>query len=431
MRKINQTIPQIKKSCRKCKTVFFARYSHQNMCRKCKNESYQNKSKVLKEKRKKRLNTTKKKIEDISEKIEGSIVGIESFADYLNIGEPDLRNKLENEWIDLPKEKITLVKPNKKNGLRHGTPTFVFNKKKVDEYFNNTEKTDPRKLTLALNGYKEPLTKVEGGFGYYGVVLQTENNEYIQCHICGKLFKHLAGHIWFGHKLKVNDFKDRFGISHTTALTSETTRWKLKNRTLEWLKQMDPEEKQAYIEKRREALIKGRNKRTTYQPKKTLEGYNKDGTCPDQLLQKIKDVANELEHTPSLKEFVLACKTQRYKHLIFKVYGSWNKAIEMANLKKRASKIGRGKRIFYDTEELLEYLHIFAEENNEIPTHTDFKTSLLPDESIYTRRFGSIEKARQLAGVYDVVSTDKVNEFKNKPKNLTNSYQFPRINIAS
>ena len=135
-----------------------------------------------------------------------------------------------------------------------------------------------------------------------------------------------------------------------------------------------------------------------------METKNKRGVCPDQLLAKIKEVAEKVGHTPSLVEFIEVTGTQRFKHLIFKTFGSWKNALKMVNLQPKEKRMGR--YIKYSSEELLEYLVIFAQENLRIPTSTDCRRGLLPDSAVYTRRFGSLPKARELAGVYNFVSRD-------------------------
>lgn len=52
-------------------------------------------------------------------------------------------------------------------------------------------------------------------------------------------------------------------------------------------------------------------------------------------------------------------------------------------------------------DELLEYLKIFSQESGKIPTQTDFKNEFLPSYWMYINRFGTIENARKLAGVYE------------------------------
>jgi hypothetical protein len=255
---------------------------------------------------------------------------------------------------------------------------------------------------LTFTHYKEPLKAIpkNKGFGYYGAILQTKDFTKIQCHICGKLYTHLSGHIWQAHKMAVRDYKTKFGIAYGTALVSESQRLRLKQQTLDWLKTLTPEQKEDYKRQCRERLLLGRGKRTNFQPKINLETKNKRGTCPDQLLAKIREVADKIGRTPSKMEFIKECETQRFVHLIYQTFGSWSNALKMLGMRQKPNTVYPNQRKpIYSEEELLEYLVLFTQENNKIPTYTDFNRGYLPSYNVYTRRFGGIEKARQLAEV--------------------------------
>lgn len=113
--------------------------------------------------------------------------------------------------------------------------------------------------------------------------------------------------------------------------------------------------------------------------------------------------AISIGHVPSLREFRVWCGTQKYVHLIFKTFGSWEKAVKKAGLtpkKKYISPKGTPK-LRYSDEELLDYMSIFWQENKKIPTETDCWRKFIPNGDIYRRRFGSMENARRLAGIVD------------------------------
>lgn len=261
---------------------------------------------------------------------------------------------------------------------------------------------------LTLANYKEPLTEIpkEEGYGYWGTIACTLDGEYMQCHICGNLFYDVGSHARQAHKITLKDYRYKFQLMKTNVLISERERFKRKNRMIEYLKTLTEEEKQKRNEK-----ASSRWKETGYakrllagQPKKTLEGKNKDNSCPDQQLKIIKNCADAIGCTPSLKDLINYDNgSQRYKHLIFKTYGSWVNALKMLKMRpKEAKDVWSGKRS-YDDEELLEYMRIYAQENNQIPTATDCKRGLLPAYDIYQRHFGSFIKAREMAGVMNFI----------------------------
>jgi len=258
------------------------------------------------------------------------------------------------------------------------------------------------KENLTLINYKEPLRKVTDGYGYMGTISSTPDGEKIQCHVCGELFKSVQSHTQQSHKLSDRDYKIKFGLSFTTALISEKERERRSNKTVDWINSMTNEELKVI----RKKALKGLKKyyktdkyKNRVQPKKQLEGYNKDGTCPDQLLAHIESVAKKLGHTPSKHEFIGEMGTQRYIHLIYKVFGSWVSALKMIGMIPKSSNNTTGQRPRHSNEELLEYLKIFTQENDRIPVATDFRRGLLPSYEIYLRRFKSIRIARHLAGV--------------------------------
>jgi len=253
-------------------------------------------------------------------------------------------------------------------------------------------------IFLTLGHYKEPMMKIKkkDGFGFYGALLNTIDGKYVQCHICGKLFQSLSCHVRMHHKMDCRDYREKFQLAYTTALISEKERERMKQTTIDWLKNLSEKEKQdmkQFAIKKSSEARKGKK----IQPKLTLESYNKRGTCPEQLIQQILNVSTMLNRTPSLAEFIEYTHGQRYKHLIFKVYGSWKNALKIAGLnpKKRQN----GKRIIYSDEELLDYLKIFGTEFKKEPMTSDCNRGLLPDWNIYKRRFGSFTKAKELAEV--------------------------------
>lgn len=268
---------------------------------------------------------------------------------------------------------------------------------KLDQLDKNTQ-------FLTLLHYKEPLIKAKGGFGYVGALSVTVDGKLAQCHECGKLFENLGAHVHQAH-MPVIEYKDKWQLAHTTALTSENERKEQSQRTSDWWNALTKEERDAFWEKRqkgyKEWIAKGKPKRK--QPKGALETKNKDGTCPDQLLDRIKAVKEKVGRTPSVRDMLNDDNgSQRYLHLIRTTFGSWKNALKMLGMKPRVSakEQVKGKRTpFYTNEELLEYLRVYYQENNQLPTESAFKRGLLPSSQTYIRRFGSIVKARHLAGL--------------------------------
>lgn len=254
---------------------------------------------------------------------------------------------------------------------------------------------------LTLKNYKEPLKKVKKGyFGYQGCLLSTIDGTKVQCHVCGELFISLQAHAHQAHGLLSKDYKKKFDLAHTTALISEVEREKRKQITLKFFANATSEMKAEWRRRRIEGMKKRWNKGTYF--KIRLETKNKRGTCPDQLIEKIKEVERIKGRTPSLSEFIDETGGQRFKHLIFTTFGSWKNALKIAKLTPKERTEGGYRR--YKTDELLEMVEMFAREHDTIPTATDCKRGFLPSYDVFLRRFGSMEQARIQAGIYNFIT---------------------------
>lgn len=248
---------------------------------------------------------------------------------------------------------------------------------------------------LTMTHYKEPLKPVVNGFGYEGCLLMTIDGKGVQCHLCGKTFGDLSMHLRGTHKMKADDYREKFQLARSTSLISEEVRENRKLATLKWIKQMEEKHGSDWRKTFKRNGVKGRlTKKTGHGLGITLETKNKRGSCPDQLIDRIKIVTEQLGHVPSKKEFIENTGTQRYVHLIYKTFGSWLNAVRRAGLQPKE----RSQAIYEDSE-LLEYLRDFYIKNGKIPTDSDGRRGLIPTTDTYNKRFGSLPKARELAGI--------------------------------
>lgn len=256
---------------------------------------------------------------------------------------------------------------------------------------------------LTLHNYKEPLTPTPNGYGYMGTITSTNDGKYIQCHICGKLYANLGGHLYAAHKMLAKTYKKEFGLEFNTALISEQERMHLKTSTLSYIKTLTDEEKEAFKMRAKQAWLEGRlQHKTTKGTKERLETKNKKGSCPDQVLSKLREVAVDIGHRPSKREFIAHEHSQRYVHLIYKLFGDWHTAIELAGLKGMSGKLVETKKELNDME-LLEMVRDFVLRTREKPTKSDFNREILPSYSLYIERFGSIQQALKEAEVDSIL----------------------------
>ena len=111
----------------------------------------------------------------------------------------------------------------------------------------------------------------------------------------------------------------------------------------------------------------------------------------EELLEKLKSFADELGRIPT-SEDIDSNPSMPSRSTYRSRFGSWNKALQMVGLQTN-------KRILTD-EELLGMLKRFADELGRTPTAKEVKSNpSMPDSTVYSRRFGSWNKALQVAGL--------------------------------
>lgn len=256
---------------------------------------------------------------------------------------------------------------------------------------------DPAGYEIIYENYKEPLKSIPTGvgYGYYGTIATTADHTLIQCHICGELFRSLGLHVR-KHKVTAADYKQRFQLKATAALVSDEARHEMQRTTVRAVTKELPPWLAEYNRKVQSGEVKhiGTKRR---EGGMSLQKRNELGNCPDQVLEKIKDLANQLGHTPSYDEFIYHYKS-KYIHSIKYHHGSYLKAVEKAKL------VSAKQLKEPDNEYLLKQLVDFNEKYGHIPMRSDFERGLLPSRQMYWRRFGSLNEARIQAGLNAVIS---------------------------
>lgn len=249
---------------------------------------------------------------------------------------------------------------------------------------------------VAFYKYKEPLQKINNGFGFQGVLIYSKNRDKIQCHICGKFFRALNNyHLQKIHKITAAEYKEQFGLRQTTALIGEGTREKLLHR-------LDNMPESYWIQKMKSLKRAQQIKNHPGGQKWRIEQKNLKGTCPNQLLQKIQVLANELHTTPTGKQFLNKYRGM-YMGSIRATFGTYEEAVRMAKLTPHRE-IEAKK---FSTPNLLNYFKIFYKIHKRVPRDSDHKRGLLPDFNVYINRFGSINRARLLANIPILLHTGR------------------------
>lgn len=409
---INQSI---KKKCKGCGQEFLAiRTSHKFHSKECSVAFYERTTKKRSEYLKRLRDDRQKTLgEELEHNTPDLLIGREAVADYLNIGVEEVNKR----WTDIPFQHTSQIFKTGGGQLKKHEVVTI-SKKDLEMWCERVGYWQFKATTV--KNYKEPLKVVPKGegFGYLGAVTVTKDGNGVQCHICGKFYMQLSGHLIHAHKIKTSDYKEKFEIAYDTPLTCDNYREVLKLSMLEKIKQMTPEQKAEYLERAKLAHKEFREK-MKHTLKLRLETKNKRGTCPDQLVDQIRKCAHKLGRTPTKPEFIAWAGTQRYIHKIYETFGSWTKAVEIAGFSVPDPTSQKGKKKGKISEdELLEYLYVFYETTGKSPTATDFVSHDLPNYQLYINKFGSISRARELAGVPEPDTSRNGQAYITKPTQI-------------
>lgn len=247
----------------------------------------------------------------------------------------------------------------------------------------------PPETLPVLSHYKEPLRPTETGFGYQGTVAYDKTEMYTQCHICGYFLKNLGIHIVKSHAMSVAEYKDTFEIARDTSLVAPKQR---ELYTRQWSNKTAEEREVHY-----QALAKGRRKMLEKRGrvgaikgyhKKSLEQKNREGSCPDQLIDKILLLRTELGRTPTSREFRKFYGG--YLYPIYRTFGSWGNALNIAGLVVEK----RPGRVVYTKPMVIAMLRDFRDTHGREPFSKDVADGLLPSQYVFHRLFGSWSKAK-------------------------------------
>jgi len=173
--------------------------------------------------------------------------------------------------------------------------------------------------------YKEPVTPVTDGYGYYGVFAYNEDMTHVQCHICGYFFKSLGPHCSKFHGLTPVEYRKAFGFMYKTKLTAPDLTKRLVAIHSERIRAAisRPEVQ----EQRLKNLEKGRSIYKPVSQPRREEWLNQRGRCPEQLIRKIEILAEELGKTPTKRDFIAKYGDAGDLNMIYRTFGTWNSGL--------------------------------------------------------------------------------------------------------
>lgn len=143
----------------------------------------------------------------------------------------------------------------------------------------------------------------------------------------------------------------------------------------------------------------------------------------EELIQQLKDIANEMGQTPSINELIDRGINTTIYHTRF---GSYNNALELAGLDINFE---RGK-VTHTNDELVEMYIDLSNRLGKAATQKDIDEHLEYNSDVFAIRFGSINKLREIAGYEQINYTKKytkkniktmlIKEYRRNNRRLTN-----------
>jgi hypothetical protein len=227
----------------------------------------------------------------------------------------------------------------------------------------------------AKGPYKKSGVSVKGALEY------DLENGLVKCHECGIFLKALGAHIRV-HGMNAREYKIRHGLRPKSALLSESTRKAFIARAL------GDRERQT----RRLAALDRWRRSSAHLPRKvsshrTAETDNSRGLCDVQIVDRLRKAAEQLGRAPScseMPEFGLSPNTLKAH------FGSLERLFKLARIQ------GRDQARWSDTA-LLAHIRNFIHTQSRAPHPSDCRRGLLPNETSYRTRFGSLARAIRLA----------------------------------
>jgi hypothetical protein len=233
--------------------------------------------------------------------------------------------------------------------------------------------------------YKEPFMPIEDGYGYYGVLLVNDEDK-IQCHICGDWVNSLAPHVRYKHEIpKVSYYKDKFGFKHSTALINERMRTALINS----MRNSQSEGKVGikFLKNRAGASFTNEMRRKSAQGEKTAQYKNEHFSCRAQLLFRLKAMAQKFGDDVSGSQIKTVDKS--LTSMLAKEFGTFSYAHQLAGLLPTK----RMKTLAVTKEAIAKDVLHFYDEYKRIPSNSDLaRGKLIAGRKLIDKHFGSLRE---------------------------------------
>lgn len=252
----------------------------------------------------------------------------------------------------------------------------------------------PEYAEVNTTGYKEPMKRVEDGFGFYGAITGTNDGRHVQCHICGYYYQALGAHVRAKHKMAPRDYKLAYGLRINDGLLSPLGRKVFQDKYNKYARKT-PDEFREMSRKAQEAIKENGTQ---------LGGHgwnaqtrNERGMCRDQTIAKIKYVAELNDGVPIWQTFIDMYGSGQ-KEVVHYWFGSWQAAVTAAGLEsyyEQADLRRAQRRRTYEQQ-----IKDFYKREGRTPLSSDFNAeNKLPTQTTVSHLFGSLNNARAAADV--------------------------------
>lgn len=261
------------------------------------------------------------------------------------------------------------------------------------------EVLEPSYNQVNTASYKEPMRKVEEGFGYYGAITSSNDGGHIQCHVCGYFFANLGAHVSMKHSdLGTQNYKVKFGLRLKEGLLSDVER----------VSRQDSYNKTARenLQNLEKAWAANKKKRESGELKSggdmwSPQTRNEKGMCEDQTIAKLQHLAEANGGVVTQKLF-LAEYGGGALDPVRTWFGTWENALEKADIK---SFIKSRKEV---RDNIPQSILDFYIREGRTPQSSDFDSdTLLPGRKIVSNSYGNLNNARQAAGVPRLILVDR------------------------
>lgn len=243
-----------------------------------------------------------------------------------------------------------------------------------------------------LYGHKAPYSS--SGYSLQGVLELDEADDRVKCHECGEWCERLGNHVWLVHGMKARDYKVKHGLPLYAALLGE----RLRNLHVELGSK--PELQAASIRAIQAAGIDmravgklGAGKRSAGRRGLMHATRNRNRTCPQQILERIREIAAKVGRPVGLRDLVA---NGLHPKSIEAVHGTtWRNAVRLAGIDPEVL-------VRYSRPTLVELLRDFYVKYHRLPSESDQHRGVIPSADTFRKAFGGMMEAYEAAGLRQV-----------------------------